>query len=60
MLEQIAPGALIVRPLAGLKAGGFLMRGRGLLTLREIGWELAHIAQEIVGRDEGVKISFQR
>jgi pyrimidine operon attenuation protein/uracil phosphoribosyltransferase len=42
-------------PLASLKAGGFLMPEKVLLTSREIGRALARIAHEIVEKNKGAE-----
>jgi pyrimidine operon attenuation protein/uracil phosphoribosyltransferase len=42
-------------PLASLKAGGFLVPDKILLTSREIGRALARIAHEIVERNKGAE-----
>jgi len=44
-----------LRPLASLKAGGFLVPEKVLLTSREIGRVLARIAHEIVEKNKGAE-----
>jgi pyrimidine operon attenuation protein/uracil phosphoribosyltransferase len=44
-----------LKPLASLKAGGFLMPEKVLLTSREIGRALARIAHEIVEKNKGAE-----